>query len=216
MKIKTKRKSNKKVLIVLGIVLLAVVVAVSIGLLIYKVVDNEMGKEMAYIDFSVYPTKRTYYVGEEFDPTGIKIQAMTKNGSSTYINNASKLEFSGFDSSEPCEKQWITVTYQGVSVQYDIAIIELPKPTPTLESIEVYDLKTEYSMENWNKYGVENGSARIRCIYSDGSVEDDIPLKYKYIYGVKGVSAPGTLDITVRYSDGVTTVETTVTITITE
>lgn len=216
MKLNNRKNKTIKVLVVIGIILLAIAVVIGIALAIYKLVDNTRGKEISYIDFSVYPTKRSYYVGESLDPTGVRIQVVYKNGNVKYINNVSKLEFSGFDSSEACEKQWITITYEGASVQYDIDIIELPKPTPTLESIEVYKFKDEYTLDRWNVYGPSNSGASIRCIYSDGSVVDDIPLQYEYIYHVEELSNPGITYIIVKYSDGVTTVETTVTITITE
>lgn len=216
MKLKTKRNKRSKALIVIAIVLIAIALAIGIGLIVYKTVDDVQSKEMSFIDFSVYPTKRSYYVGETFDPSGIQMQAVAKNGSSTYISDPKQLEFSGFDSSEPCEKQWITVTYMGVSAQFDIAIIEPPKPTPTLERIEVYGLQTEYRLTYWNFYGVDNSGGRIRCIYSDGSIVEDIPLLYEYISKPQTVDSPGTTYITVQYSDGVTMVETQVEITITE
>lgn len=216
MKLKTKRNKRSKALIVIAIVLVAIALAVGVGLIVYKMVDDELSKEIVYIGFSQYPTKRNYYVGETFDPSNIEIQTMAKNGNGTYISNPAELEFSGFDSSEPCEKQWITVTYMGVSAQFDIAIIEPPKPTPTLERIEVYGLQTEYRLTYWNFYGVDNSGGRIRCIYSDGSIVEDIPLLYEYISKPQTVDSPGTTYITVQYSDGVTMVETQVEITITE
>lgn len=216
MKLKSRNKNKgKKTVIITGIVLAAIVLIALIAVIVGVITYNQQGKEVDYILISSYPDDLVYYVGETFDPTGLQIQVMFKNGESRYINNYSQLTFDGFDSSEPSNEQEITVGYMGYTKTISVVIIELPKPAPTLESIEVYDLQTEYDIEYWNAYGLNIVGSMIRLHYNDGTTEEEYLLS-KYVSGVRMVNAPGTLDITVRYSDGVTTVETQVEITITE
>ncbi len=216
MKIRTKNnRNNKKLLKIVGIVIAAILLVVAVSFLIGLIVYNQQGKQIESLLVSSYPEKLVYYVGDDFDPKGLEIQVIYKNGESTFISNTSKLTLEGFDSTEVCDEQQIKVSYNGVSTTISVVIVELPKPTPTLESIEVYDLKTTYDFEYWNTYGLDIVGSMIKLRYSDGSEIDDYLLA-KYISGVRTVSTPGTLDITVRYSDGVKTVETTVTITITK
>lgn len=125
------------------------------------------------------------------------------------------LTFEGFDSSEPSSEQEITVGYMGFTKTISVVIVDLPKPTPTLESIEVYNLKTTYNIEEWNRHYLDIVGSMIRLHYSNGSTKEKYLLT-KYISGVRMVDSPCTLYITVEYSDGVTTVETQVEITITE
>lgn len=215
MKLKSRNKNNgKKVLVIIGIVLAAIALISLVALLVGTIVYNQQGKQIDYLIIASYPDKLVYYVGESFDPAGLEIQVVYKNGESTYITH-SKLTFDGFDSSEISSEQEITVEYMGYTKTISVAIVELPKPNPTLESIEVYDLKTTYDIDYWNTYGLDIVGSMIRLNYSDGTIKEKYLLA-KYVSGVRIIDAPGTLDITVRYSDGVTTVETTVTITITE
>ncbi len=204
------RKTLKIVAIILAAVLAIILIAVIAGVIVY----NQMDKKISNIYISSYPEKRYYYVGEKLDISGLEIRAVTEVGTILTVNSR-ELTISGFDSSEVSEKQWVTITYEGLSVQYDITIIELPKPTPTLESIEVYDLQTEYDIEYWNSYGLNIVGSMIRLHYSDGSTVENY-LYPEYVSGVRMVDAPGTLEITVKYSDGVNMVETQVEITITE
>lgn len=214
MKLRSKRK-GKKALIITGIVLAAIALIALIAVIVGVVTYNQQGKEIDYILIASYPDDLVYYVGETFDPTGLQVQVIFKNGESTYIENPSQLTFEGFDSSEPSSEQEITVGYMGHTKTISVVIVELPKPTPTVESIEVYDLQTEYDIEYWNSYGLNIVGSMIRLHYSDGSVVEDY-LYPEYVSGVRMVNAPGTLEITVKYSDGVNMVETQVEITITE
>ncbi len=217
MKLKTKRNKRSKALTVIAIVLVAIALAVGIGLIVYNAVDEAQSKEMSFIDFSVYPTKRSYYVGETFDPTGIQMQAMAKNGDSTYISDPKQLEFSGFDSSEPCEKQWITVSYMGVSAQFDIEIIDPNATPPAAASVEMFNHYDTYTLSYWREYGFFGMGAKLRITYDDGTIEE-ITLDPSWIYDIdRTITSPGTTYITVKYPfDYETVIEIKVPITITE
>lgn len=217
MKLKSKRTKGSKALIVIAIVLIAIAIAIGIAVIAYNAVDDAQSKEMSSLDFSVYPTKRSYYVGETFDPSGIKMQAMAKNGDSTYISNPEELEFSGFDSSVPCEKQWITVTYMGVSAQFDIEIIDPNATPPAAASVEMFNHYDTYTLSYWREYGFFSMGAKLRITYDDGTTEE-ITLDPQWIFDIdRTITSPGTTYITIKYPlDDETVIEAKVPITITE
>ena len=165
--------------------------------------------------------KTTYYVGQEFDKTGMRIQVNTDKQATTFFVEADdeKLTISGFDSSAPAENQKITVTYEGVSTSFTVTIKEVPKPKPTLVSVEVVDLIDTYTVEKWNKNGLNPYGAYLKLTYSDGTVKgsyEETPLLWSYISPLSKVETPGTTEITVSYIEAGVKVSTTVTITITE
>lgn len=165
--------------------------------------------------------KTTYYVGQEFDKTGMRIQVNTDKQATTFFVEADdeKLIISGFDSSAPAENQKITVTYEGVSTSFTVTIKELPKPAPTLVSIEVVDLISTYTVEKWNLNGLNPYGAYLKLTYSDGTVKGsyaETPLLWSYVDPISKVDGPGTTEITVSYIEAGVKVSTVVTITITE
>lgn len=218
MKLKNRSSRRKKVIVIIAVALaVAALVAVGAKIVVNKI-KSELGLNKDALYISVYPSKVVYYIGEEFDPSGILVQADSKDGSTTYISDPSVLTFEGFDSSEPCEEQEIKVSYMGVSTTISVVIKEWPTATPILVAIEVKNLQTVFQIDRWNKYKFGASSRRdasIDCIYSDGHVEN-VPLKNKYIDGVKWVDEPCDLEITIYYSDGGVEVHQTITITITE
>lgn len=213
---KLKKRSNKKTLIIIGAIILAVILLISAAIIIVTKVDEANGKIMTSMQISSYPSKLTYYVGETFDPTGIRVQVIAKNGSSTVIRDPSELTFSGFDSSSAVKNQVITVSYMGVSTRFRVNISNPPSLRPTLESISVSGCLVEYTLDDWQTYGFDARNGVITCHYSDGSTTE-VVLGTKYVKNEdREIQSPGTTYITVQYSDGVTMVETQVEITITE
>lgn len=165
--------------------------------------------------------KTTYYIGQEFDKKGMRIQVNTDKQATTFFVEADdeKLTISGFDSSVAVENQRVTVTYEGVSTWFMVTIKEVPKPTPTLVSIEVVDLIDSYSVERWNKNGLNLYGAYLKLTYSDGTVKgsyEETPLLWSYISPLSKVESAGTTEITVSYVESGVRVSATVTITITE
>lgn len=217
MKLKSKRNKRSKALIVIAIIMVAIALAIGIAVIVYNAVDDAQSKEMSFIDFSVYPAKRVYCVGEVFDPSGIRMQAMAKNGDSTYISDPNQLEFSGFDSSIPCEKQWITVTYMGVTAEYDIEIVDPNATPPAAATIEVFNHYDTYTLSYWREYGFFSMGAKLRITYDDGTIEEVI-LDSQWIFDIdRTITSPGTTYITIKYPlDDETVIEAKVPITITE
>lgn len=165
--------------------------------------------------------KTTYYVGQEFDKTGMRIQVNTDKQATTFFVEADdeKLSISGFDSSVAVENQVITVTYEGVSTTFTVTIKEMPAPKPTLVSIEVCNLIDTYTVEKWNKNGLNPYGAYLKLTYSDGTVKgsyEETPLLWSYISPLSRVEGSGTTEITVSYVEAGIKVSAVVTITITE
>ena len=87
--------------------------------------DGELhgSPSIQYISLSSGPNKRTYVVGEEFDPAGVRIQVITGRNGTTQFYDHTHLTFSGFDSSEPATDQVVTVTYKGYSTSFKVQIV---------------------------------------------------------------------------------------------
>lgn len=219
MKLK-KRVSRKRKIIVIIAVALAVAALIAVGaIIIVNKIKSELGMDKDAIYVSIYPTKKVYYIGEEFDGSGILVQVQLSDGSTTFIEDPSQLTFEGFDSSVPCEEQEIKVSYMGLSTTISVVIKEWPTADPVLVRIEVKDLQTVFQIDEWNEYKFNasdyRSEASVECTYSDGHVET-VPLENKYIYGVKWVDEPCDLKITIKYSDGGIEAQQTIIITITE
>lgn len=219
MKLRSRRSVNKKLIIIVAAIVLAIVlIGVIVGVVIKKNDDKkeqeESDKDVIGINVASKPDKDVYCIGEEFDPKGFLLQVVTKSGTETYfVEYNEDMVFSGFDSSAVAETQTITVSYMGYATTFVIQIKEEAQVAPTLERIEVYNFQTEYTLSDWNLSGPNVRGGRIRCIYSDGSVVEDILLKDSYIDSedVIYMSKPGKTEITIKYSNLETTVEITVT-----
>lgn len=213
---------TKKILIIVGVVLVLLAIALAI-LLIPKAMEQQEQEKNADtiqgITMNVLP-ETTYYVGQEFNPTGAKIQVIKGAQSKTQFLDASDVEFSGFDSSVAVEKQVITVTYQGFTTSFTVTIKDYAPEKPTVVSIEVCDMPTTYSRTAWNEGGPIIKSAYLKLTYSDGSVVGsykETPLLYSYIQPYDEVaSGTNKTYLTIVYNEGGIEVSTTVTITITE
>lgn len=222
MKLKNQKK-NKTLIIVVGILALVLVAALVVGgIYINNKITEEQKQEeedkaVRRIAISIAP-KTEYYVGDELDLTGLKIQVIAGTNEYSYFVSYpnSDLVVTGFDSSVANDELPITVSYQGFTATFNVKIKEHASATPVLERIEISDnFQTTYDLEEWNNYGPNTDNVTLTLVYSDGSV-DNVQFKHKHIYGFTNLSAAGTTQITIKYSDGVTTVELPVTITITE
>lgn len=217
MKLRNKKKAIISIiLVVTAIILLACVASFVMHQFIKK--QELKNQTVTGILISTPPKRTVYYVGEEFDPTGLQIQLIAgSNEYSKFISYGDpELTVSGFDSSVVNELLPITVSYKGFTATFNVKIKEMESTAPTLQSIEVIGFTTTYSLKDWNMFGPESTGATIKCTYSDGSVIENIALKDRNISGVQRVNGPCTTEVTIEYNDGVTTVSTKVSITITK
>lgn len=211
---------KKKIRIAVIVLAVVVVIGIAIGLIavaMQNAKDKEAwGKEVMGLAIEMLPNRVEYYVGESFDPTGIRVQVITNAQSETYfINDISKLTFSGFDSSVVNEAVPVTVSYNGFTTTFNVSVVEYKNETPKLVSVEVCNLKTEYTLYSWTEYGITTYGATIKCTYSDGSIKE-IPLEYSNIDDTSSIDSVGEHTVTIKYKDGGITKETKVIITITQ
>ena len=211
---------KKKIRIAVVIFAILVVIGIAVALIavnMQNAKDQEAwGKEVIGLSIESFPNDTEYYVGESFDPTGIRVQVITNAQSETYfIDDLSKLTFSGFDSSVVNETVPVTVSYNGFTATFNVSVMEYESAEPMLVSIEVCNLKTEYTLFSWTEYGISNYGATIKCTYSDGSVKE-VPLEYSNIEDTSNIDSVGEHTITIKHREAGIIKETKVIITITQ
>lgn len=212
-----KQKRTTAILIGVGTVALIAAIVLAIVLLVPNndTGDGEMPLTTIGINIASYP-KTTYYVGEDFDSTGIRVQVVMSEQSETYFVDESQLTFSGFDSSVATESLTITVEYKGYTTSYKVEIKDKPAEVPKLTGIRLDDsFKTTYTLESWNTKGPRFRDVNLICTYSDGT-EKEIPMQAGYASGINlELTSAGTTSFKISYSEGGIQAETTVTVTIT-
>lgn len=94
-------------------------------------------EELSGIMVSHMPDKTSYVVGEEFDPTGLAVEAVYAGGCLVPVTG---YEISGFDSITPGAKA-ITVTYEEYTAVFYVTVSDVP-PGPsdfiTLDEVKQY------------------------------------------------------------------------------
>lgn len=113
------------------------------------------GIKLQKITISSLPLKTTYFTGEEFDYTGLKIKAEYDDGTSEDIT--SDFTCSGYDKTK-IGTQTITVTYKNKSAQFDIKVKELSvasldatyetsSTASTLQTVPIGSYKGDFTIE---------------------------------------------------------------------
>ena len=217
MKLQNKKRKTIIVASVVAVVVL-LIIGIVVGVTILK--NDSTDTKDPYIIISTPASYRTYYIGDEFNPEGLRIQYVGPTNEESYFVDASKLEFSGFDSSVVNEALVITVSYKGYTTTYTVSVEEKPNPAPetkTIQSIALSDnfVKT-YTQDDWAWGFVDLNNVTLTVTYSDGTSEI-VPMLLRYFTNVKfEVLEPGNYDLIIAYPDALTGVTTTVTITITQ
>lgn len=148
---KTKSRVIKRRKIVLPATLVILCAAIVIPIVAVNAVNNNEssqvveGKELVRIDVKTAPSKTTYQVGENFDPTGMVIQA-------TYVDKATNKrtteEITDYtidktsDVLLTAEDNIVTISYQGKSTILRI-VVEKPRAEFDIDITEVGDYKVE-------------------------------------------------------------------------
>lgn len=92
------------------------------------------------INITSLPEKRIYEYGEEFDATGLVVEAFCDSG---YHESITDYEIYGFDSETP-GAQIVTVFYEGLSDDFAVTVNEpIPDDIVTLEEMKQY-LRVEF------------------------------------------------------------------------
>lgn len=140
--------------------------------------DTEIVSRLTGISISREPDNITYSKGQDFDPTGIVVEAIYRSGNRKIITDTSKLVYSGFDSSANIGSQTITVLYEenGIpqTAKFNIKISNISGL-----SITVPPRKTKYkvgdyaALENYkNKDFINLAELVLTVSKTDGSVEN--------------------------------------------
>lgn len=183
---KPTRRTNKKLLLIVGAAILAIAVIVGvISLLPKDVLSGANGDEIKGIYLVSAPSKTKYYLGQSADYSGLEIQVLKNNGDSEIIayseQNANLFEISGFSTDLTTDKQVVTVKYEGFTCAFNISVVEQQKPTPVLAAISIHTMpKTVYSLSAGDWLDVSSGM--ILKEYTDGSTSLDVIL-YQYVVG---------------------------------
>ena len=82
--------------------------------------SSEVVKTLESIRIAAEPTKKNYYVGDQFDAAGLAVKAVYNTGEEDVA--ADKYVLSGFDSATPGEKT-VTVTYEGKTATFKVNVI---------------------------------------------------------------------------------------------
>lgn len=222
MKLNSRKKSNPLVIIILIVAIAIIAALVAGGIYLTKLNEQQQQDEedraIQNIAISILP-KTEYYIGDDLDFTGLKIQVVAGTNEYSYFVTYpnSELVVSGFDSSVANDALPITITYQGFTATFNVKIKEHASASPVLVGLEVSDnFKTTYKLDEWNRTGPDSSGVSLTLIYSDGSRVENIALKSKYIYNATQQASAGTTEIVIKYSDGTTTVELPITITLTK
>ena len=213
MKLKSRNNDKKKIIIL--VVLAVILVAAIVTAIVVASAIKKNNETITGIMISQQPSDIVYFVGEEFDPTGLVIQVLAKSNDVTYFvkHTDPELKITGFDSSVANEKLVLTVTYREFSTTLNVMIKEIPPQPPTAVSIKMSDnFRTTYPISWWNNYGPIFDGVELIVVYSDGS-EESVPMQSYYCYEVnKVLSKPGETSFKVVYNG----FECWVTVTVTE
>lgn len=218
---KLKQNNKKSKLTILWIMLAVLVVAILAFVIVNAIIQDQNGKEIVNISMDI-PPRLTYNVGEDFDPTGARLQVVTRDPKNTqfvYLPNKD-VEFSGFDSSKAVDSQVVTVKYQGFTTTINVVI--LPKSEAPVQkelvSIRITDnLIKEYSKNDWNFFGPTLDGVFIIPVFSDGSEGDPIAISINDFDDINlNIQTAGEYTFTVSYTFATKTVKKEVTIRITE
>ena len=119
-------------------------------------------KVLTGIRIASEPTKKNYFVGEEFDPAGLSVKAVYSTGEEDLA--AADYQLSGFDSATAGEKT-VTVTFQGQTATFKVTVAEA-----VLESIRVAANPTKvayYPGDEFDPAGIQ-----VKAKYNNGSERD--------------------------------------------
>ena len=145
------------------------------------------------------PTKKEYFVGDQFDPTGLTVKATFNNGSEATLA-AADYTLSGFDSANAGE-QTITVTYAGKTATFKVTVQAI-----VLASIRIAAAPTKasyYQDEEFDAAGLQ-----VKAVMNNGS-EQDLAADAYVISGFDS-SKGGVNTVTVTYQEKTATFDLTI------
>ena len=219
----TKQQKGIILATVVGIVLVIaiVVVCVVIGASNNEHNNDENNNSNSIVNMyiSTIPVKTVYYVGDNYDYSGLTISVKREDSEVIYYDSEPDVfTITGFDSSAPVEEQTITVEYEGFSDNFTIKIIEVPISAPTLIGVHLDPNNMPVDTCKWG-YAPDIRGAKLVCEYSNGTTKI-IDLAYEHLNDYEedlmAAQVGDTVTIPVVYDEDGVIVETSFTVTITE
>ena len=172
---------------------------------------DEIPKELTSIEIAIHPGKFIYTEGEDFDTTGLKVEAKYSDGSSKELKEG---EYEIVDGKNlKLGQETVTIRYtegeKTVETTQKVGVTaKTPEEQKTLESIKITTAptKTKYTEgEKFDKKGM-----KVTATYSD-KTEKEVT---DYTYTPEGELKTTDTAITVSYKEGEKTVEAKYTITV--
>ncbi len=155
-------------------------------------------KEVKSIVITTQPTKNTYYIGEDFDPTD-GIITITYADNTTTTANLSSAAITAIDQTKP-GTQTLTVTYLGKTTEIDITLLEVKAVSIEITSSPI---TTYYVGDSFNPDGGE-----LTIKYNNGTTQT-VALANATITGYNA-SNTGSQTLTIKYGGVSTTIGVTV------
>ena len=146
-------------------------------------------KVLTGIRIAAEPTKKDYFVGDEFDPAGLQVKAVYTTGEEDLA--AADYQLSGFDSATAGEKT-ITVTFETQTATFKVNVAEV-----VLTGIRIAGNPTKvayYQGEEFDAAGIQ-----VKAVFNNGS-ERDVAAADLAFSGFDG-NNPGEQTITVTYQE---------------
>ena len=145
------------------------------------------------------PIKVEYYIGEDFNSTGLHITKKRRLENFNREVSLSDVKISGFDSQTPCERQEVVVTYKGESASFFVKINDLPEVQKAVIKIQLvpeegYEIKTDYYLFE----PLDISHMRLLVTYSDQSTEI-IPVQKEYVSGYDNREHAENLEVRITY-----------------
>ena len=151
------------------------------------------------ISIASEPTKKDYFVGDQFDATGLQVKAKFNNGSEVALA-AADYQLSGFDSTTAGEKT-ITVTYSGKTATFKVNVQAI-----VLARIRIAAAPTKtsyYQDEEFDAAGLQ-----VKAVMNNGS-EEDLAADAYALSGFDSSKA-GVNTVTVTYQEKTATFDLTI------
>ena len=146
------------------------------------------------INITSTPSKTSYYVGEELDLSGLEIEAVYSNGSTSYVDVSLDM-VSGFNSSV-AGTQTLTITYGDCTATFDVEVVE-----NSVSSLNI--TSTPYKTSYYVGEELDLSKLEIEATYSDGSTSY-VDVSLDMVSGFD-TSVAGTQTLTITYGDCTTT-----------
>ena len=143
------------------------------------------------LDVAAAPTITTYYIGQEFNPGGLIVQAVYQNADGTverHVLTPAEYTLSGFNSETANPQLPITVTFKANEALTTVFNVGIYVAVPSMTVVDIYP-RTSYNIGE--AFSAEN--FKLSILYTDGSSKE-ITKDVLYYKGKDGYYSLATSD----------------------